>query len=69
MKFKLKCILIKTTPRTGYYVANKNDLVTIVKTDTKKGICKLSNGESLPIDNAQYVVAKLIGEVTNNDKT
>lgn len=69
MKFKLKCILIKTTPRTGYYVANKNDLVTIVKTDTKKGICKLSNGESLSIDNAQHVVAKLIGEVTNNDKT
>lgn len=68
MKFSLKLILIDTKPRTGYYVVNNNELVTIVKTDNKRQVCKLSNGKSISIDQASHIVAKLIGEVTNGDK-
>jgi hypothetical protein len=69
MEFKLKCILIETKPRTGYYVANQNQLVTINKTDMKKGLCYLSNGNKITLDQAKFVVAKLIGEVTMKDKS
>lgn len=69
MKFSLKLILIDTKPRTGYYVVHNNELVTIVKTDNKKQTCKLSNGKVITIDQASHIVAKLIGEVVNNDKT
>lgn len=68
MKFSLKLILIDTKPRTGYYVVHNNELVTIVKTDTKKQTCKLSSGKVITIDQASHLVAKLIGEVTNGDK-
>lgn len=68
MKFQLKCILIETKPRTGYYVANEGTLVSIVKMDMKNGFCKLSNGNKITIDQAKFCVAKLIGEVNIDDK-
>ena len=68
MKFQLKCILIETKPRTGYYVANEGTLVSIVKMDMKNGFCKLSNGNKITIDQAKFCVAKLIGEINNDDK-
>lgn len=68
MKFQLKCILIETKPRTGYYIANEGSLVTITKMDVKNGFCKLSNGNKITIDQAKFCVAKLIGEVNIDDK-
>ena len=68
MKFQLKCILIETKPRTGYYIANEGNLVTITRMDVKNGFCKLSNGNRITIDQAKFCVAKLIGEVTIDDK-
>ena len=68
MKFQLKCILIETKPRTGYYVANEGNLVSIIKMDMKNGFCKLSNGNKITIDQAKFCVAKLIGEVNIDDK-
>ena len=69
MKFQLKCILINTKPRKGYYVADEGNLVTITAMDFKKGICKLSNGNTISIDRAQHLVAKLIGEVRSKNNT
>lgn len=68
MKFKLKCILIDTKPRTGYYIANNKELVAITKIDNKREICKLSNGNQISIEEASHVVAKLIGETTHGEK-